>query len=148
MTNDEIKDLIREVAASAKQVNLMTGDHAQAIYNEAREERKETREVTPEDVVTVLKSGRVTLPTDGSIAVVYAVCRDVYNWDMGLATFERTMSLQGIRCKEGTLSNTLRKHSYMRDHIDKWAVLGAKEEILKVRDSFIEAMNLLPSSQS
>jgi hypothetical protein len=36
----------------------------------------------------------------------------------------------------------------MRDHIDKWAVLGAKEEILKVRDSFIEAMNLLPSSQS
>ena len=35
MTNDEIKDLLREVISSAKQVNVMTGDHAQAIYNES-----------------------------------------------------------------------------------------------------------------
>ena len=35
MTNDEIKDLLKEVVSSAKQVNVMTGDHAQAIYNEA-----------------------------------------------------------------------------------------------------------------
>lgn len=150
MTQEE-KVKIAEAIIKSGNVNiaqLSIGDNNTLNYNEAREERKETREVTPEDVVTVLKSGRVTLPTDGSITIVYAVCRDVYKWDMGLATFERTMSLQGIHCKEGTLSNTLRKHSYMRDHIDKWAVLGAKEEILKVRDSFIEAMNLLPSSQS
>ena len=127
---------------------LSIGDNNTFNYTAGEAEGKKTREVTPDDVVTVIKSGRVILPTDGSITVLYAVCRDVYNWDMGQADFERAMSIQGISCKGGTISNTLRKHPYMREHVDKWAVLGAKEEILKVRDSFIEAMNLLPSSQS
>lgn len=35
MNNEELKDLLGHVVASAKQVNILTGDHAQAIYNEA-----------------------------------------------------------------------------------------------------------------
>lgn len=35
MSNEELKELLAHVAASAKQVNIMTGDHAQAVYNEA-----------------------------------------------------------------------------------------------------------------
>ena len=35
MSNEDLKDLLAHVAASAKQVNIMTGDHAQAVYNEA-----------------------------------------------------------------------------------------------------------------
>lgn len=98
---------------------LSIGDNNTFNYNEAKEERKSKREVTPDDVVTVIKSGRVILPTDGSITVLYAVCRDVYNWDMGQADFERAMTIQGINCKGGTISNTLRKHPYLREHVDK-----------------------------
>lgn len=35
MNNEELNEMLARVAASAKQVNIMTGDHAQAIYNEA-----------------------------------------------------------------------------------------------------------------
>lgn len=35
MSNEELKDLLAHVAASARQVNILTGDHAQAVYNEA-----------------------------------------------------------------------------------------------------------------
>lgn len=35
MSNEDIKDLLTKIVASVKQVNLMTGEHAQAIYNEA-----------------------------------------------------------------------------------------------------------------
>lgn len=35
MNNEDLKDLLAHVAASAKQVNILTGDHSQAIYNEA-----------------------------------------------------------------------------------------------------------------
>ena len=36
----------------------------------------------------------------------------------------------------------------MRELVDKWAVLGAKQEVLKLRDNFIDAVKLLPSAQS
>ena len=42
MNNDELKDLLAHVAASAKQVNILTGDHAQAVYNEAGENKQGT----------------------------------------------------------------------------------------------------------
>lgn len=35
MSNEDLKDMVSQVVASAKQVNIMTGDHAQVIYNEA-----------------------------------------------------------------------------------------------------------------
>ena len=35
MSNEELKDLLAHVAASAKQVNILTGDHASAPYYEA-----------------------------------------------------------------------------------------------------------------
>lgn len=35
MSNEELKDLLAHVAASARQVNILTGDHASASYNEA-----------------------------------------------------------------------------------------------------------------
>ncbi len=35
MSNEDLKDLLAHVAASAKQVNILTGDHASAPYYEA-----------------------------------------------------------------------------------------------------------------
>ena len=42
MSDEELKELLAHVAASAKQVNIMTGDHAQAVYNEASEPKPTT----------------------------------------------------------------------------------------------------------
>lgn len=150
MTEEERMEILRMLTqgGSVKIGQLSVGDHNTLNYNEAKEECKTAREVTPNDVVTVIKSGRVILPTDGSITVLYAVCRDVYKWEIGQSEFERTMSIQGINCTPGTIANTLRKHPYMRDHVDKWAVLGAKQDVLKLRDNFIEAVELLPSAAS
>ena len=35
MNSNELKDLLSAVVSQAKQVNILTGDHAQAIYHEA-----------------------------------------------------------------------------------------------------------------
>lgn len=35
MNNDELKELLSAMVSQAKQVNILTGDHAQAVYNEA-----------------------------------------------------------------------------------------------------------------
>jgi len=35
MSNEDLKDLLAQVAASARQVNILTGDHASAPYYEA-----------------------------------------------------------------------------------------------------------------
>ena len=40
MSNDELKDLLSAVVSQAKQVNILTGDHAQAVYNEAEKPAK------------------------------------------------------------------------------------------------------------
>ncbi len=40
MSNEELKDLLAHVAASAKQVNILTGDHASAPYYEAGATKK------------------------------------------------------------------------------------------------------------
>ena len=38
------------------------------------------------------------------------------------------------------LANTLRNNPYMRDNISKWAVLGAREAVLKLRDALCESL--------
>lgn len=55
MSNDELKDLLGHVAASAKQVNILTGEHAQAVYNEAGAEQKHELEARHLETVEKLK---------------------------------------------------------------------------------------------
>ena len=43
-------------------------------------------------------------------------------------------------CRNGVLANTLRNNPYMRDNISKWAVLGAREAVLKLRDALCESL--------
>lgn len=150
MTEEEKLRFLERVMNGAHIGNLVIDNHGTMTLtaNVGGTAQEAKREVTPDDVVTVIKSGRVMLPTDGSITVLYAVCRDVYKWEIGQSDFERAMSIQGINCNPGTIANTFRKHPYMRDHVDKWAVLGAKQEVLKLRDSFIEAVEQLPSAAS
>ena len=72
MTQEERMELMSRMLQGGKVEikQLSIGDNNTFNYNEAKEERKSKREVTPDDVVTVIKSGRVILPTDGSITVL------------------------------------------------------------------------------
>ena len=45
MSNEELNDLLAKVAASAKQVNILTGDHASAPYYEAGAESSTTQNI-------------------------------------------------------------------------------------------------------
>lgn len=40
MNNDELKELLSAMVSQAKQVNILTGNHAQAVYNEVEKPAK------------------------------------------------------------------------------------------------------------
>jgi hypothetical protein len=46
----------------------------------------------------------------------------------------------GYDCKDGTIANTLRNNPYMREHVSKWATLGAKSEVLRLRDELQKSL--------
>ena len=46
----------------------------------------------------------------------------------------------GYNFKDGTIANTLRNNPYMREHVSKWATLGAKNEVLKLRDELQKSL--------
>ncbi len=83
-----------------------------------------------------------------SNAVIFCVCRDVYHLPMNMSQFEQilaSLDYQGVmeyKCSEGTLSNAFRWNSYMEKPIDKWESLGAKKRVLKLRDEFINAVEV------
>lgn len=143
MTEEERMEILRMLTqgGSVKIGQLSVGDHNTLNHYEGRE-AKRVKEVTLDHVVTALNSGRCVLGPQASITVIYAVCRDVYKWEMGQTEFERSMTLHGIACKPGTIANTMRHNPYMRDDVSKWAVLGAKQDILKLRDEFQKAVEM------
>ena len=104
------------------------------------ERQQEKREATLEDVVAAIRQRSLVATSLASITVVYAVCRDVYKWSMGQAEFERYMTLQGINCPPGTIANTMYHNPYMRDNVSKWGIMGAKQDVLKLRDEVEKAI--------
>ena len=53
MSNEELNDLLAKVAASAKQVNILTGDHASAPYYEAGAEPAKSK-ATDEQIANAI----------------------------------------------------------------------------------------------
>lgn len=53
MTSEELNELIAKAVASAKQVNVLTGDHASAPFYEAGADKRE--ELTEEQIDTVAR---------------------------------------------------------------------------------------------
>lgn len=142
MTEEERKKLLEMFTkgGNVKIGQISIGDHNTLNYNEGEKSVKPRREVTFDDLVTVLRSDKVVLPSLASITIAYAICRDVYKWDVGQADFERKMTVMGVNCTPGTIANTLRNNPYMRDDVSKWATLGAKQDVLKLRDNIQEAI--------
>lgn len=103
-------------------------------------------EATSQDVAAAVRRCSALMYADAAMLVVFAVCRDVCHWSVTQSDFERMMTVEGLTCKPGTLGNALRNNPYMRDHITKWAALGARSEVIRLRDALCEAISSKPAT--
>jgi hypothetical protein len=74
--------------------------------------------------------------SDSSMAVIFCVCRDCYDYANNMSQFERD-----FHCQEGLLSNTFRNNSYMRMSVDKWEQMGVKTRVLRLVEAYKNAVD-------
>lgn len=68
---------------------------------------------------------------DSSMAVIFGVCRDYFQYADNMSQFERDFG-----CVEGLISNTFRHNPYMRLAVGKWGQQGAKQRVLRLVDAY------------
>lgn len=68
---------------------------------------------------------------DSSMAVIFGVCRDCFQYADNMRQFERDFG-----CVEGLISNTFRNNPYMRLAVGKWGQQGAKQRVLRLVDAY------------
>ena len=103
--------------------------------NRGRQEADQQRQVELSTMVGCVDRVRQYFWSDSSMAVVFCVCRDYFNYADNMSQFERDFN-----CAEGLLSNTFRNNAYMRLPIDKWEQNGAKERVMKLVEAYQNAV--------
>ena len=73
--------------------------------------------------------------SDSSMAVIFCVCRDCYDYANNMSQFERD-----FHCQEGLLSNTFRNNPYMRLNVGKWEQNGVKVRVLRLVEAYKNAV--------
>ena len=73
---------------------------------------------------------------ESSMAVIFCVCRDCYDYANNMSQFERE-----FHCAEGLISSTFRNNPYMHLHIGKWKQNGTKERVLRLVDAYRKAVD-------
>lgn len=119
---------------------LSIGDNNTMNYNAGGEGRATLDDVTLDDMKNAITKCGMYMYAVAGITVAYAIGRDLCHWTLSQSDFERKMRMVGYDCKDGTIANTLRNNPYMREHISKWATLGAKSEVLKLRDELQKSL--------
>ncbi len=83
-------------------------------------------------------------------AVVYCVLRDGFDYEESMSEFERSAGRMKLPagfdypCTPGKVQRTISYHSYMRQHVDKWAKAGASDRELRLVEFLTSEMKLLP----
>ena len=113
---------------------LSIGDNNTLNYNAGGEKKTTLDDVTLDDMKRAVKECGIYMYAVAGITVAFAIGRDLCHWTLSQSDFERKMRMVGYNFKDGTIANTLRNNPYMREHVSKWATLGAKSEVLKLRD--------------
>jgi hypothetical protein len=113
---------------------LSIGDNNTLNYNAGGEKKANLDDVTLDDMKKAVAECGMYMYAVAGITVAYAIGRDLYHWTLSQSDFERKMRMVGYDCKDATIANTLRNNPYMREHVSKWATLGAKSEVLRLRD--------------
>ena len=113
---------------------LSIGDHNTMNYFAEGDKQPTLDNVTLDDMKKAVAECGLYMYAVAGITVAYAIGRDLCHWTLSQSDFERKMRMVGYDCKDGTIANTLRNNPYMREHVSKWATLGAKVEVLRLRD--------------
>ena len=104
-------------------------------YSNGHQDTLQQRQVELSTMVGCVDRVRQYFWSDSSMAVVFCVCRDYFNYADNMSQFERDFN-----CAEGLLSNTFRNNAYMRLPIDKWEQNGAKERVMKLVEAYQNAV--------
>lgn len=125
---------------SLKVGQISIGDNNTLNYTEGGEKKTTLDDVTLDDMKRAVTKCGMYMYAVAGITVAYAIGRDLCHWTLSQSDFERKMRMVGYDCKDGTIANTLRNNPYMREHVSKWATLGAKSEVLKLRDELQKSL--------
>lgn len=141
MSIEEKKELMQSMAemmkgAKVEQMIMFAESGSKIVYKEVEPETKQ--EVKVEDLIESADKVRPYFWSDSSMAVIYCVCRDCFNYADNMSQFERE-----FHCSEGLLSNTFRNNPYMRLPINKWEQNGVKERVLKLADAYKKAVKMV-----
>jgi len=142
MTQEEKFKIVDAIMKSGnvKIGQLSIGDNNTLNYTEGSEKKTTLDDVTLDDMKRAVKKCGMYMYAVAGITVAYAIGRDLCHWTLSQSDFERKMRMVGYDCKDGTIANTLRNNPYMREHVSKWATLGAKSEVLKLRDELQKSL--------
>ena len=123
-------------------INLNSGNAENNLHgNEVdatRAEQKPEQCIEVEDMKEGAKLVRPLFWSDSSMAVIFCVCRDCFNYADNMSQFERDFN-----CTDGLLSNTFRNNPYMRLPVEKWEQNGAKERVLRLVDEYKNAVKTM-----
>ena len=72
---------------------------------------------------------------DSSMAVIFCVCRDCYDYANNMSQFERDFG-----CRENLLSTTFRDNPFMRVSSEKWPQMNVKQRVLTLVDAYKNAV--------
>ena len=137
--DDETKvKMMEALAKGGMSVGQLIVENTGSItYNDhrGRQEADQQRQVELSTMVGCVDRVRQYFWSDSSMAVVFCVCRDYFNYADNMSQFERDFN-----CAEGLLSNTFRNNVYMRLPIDKWEQNGAKERVMKLVEAYQNAV--------
>lgn len=118
--------------------NIVINGNMNKNASENYSKTENNKNLTPEQVVKVLRENPEHFESHASYSIAFCVCRDLYSMGNNATQFEKMLIEKGINIPLGTINNTLSRKPFMRYHIDKWDDNNASASVLKARDSFIE----------
>ena len=141
MTEEEKLKILEGIIKNGASIGqLVIENHGTMNYNAGGEKKANLDDVTLDDMKKAVAECGMYMYAVAGITVAYAIGRDLCHWTLSQSDFERKMRMMGYDCKDGTIANTLRNNPYMREHVSKWATLGAKSEVLRLRDELQKSL--------
>lgn len=140
MKEEEKLRILELLAKSGMKPNqLIIENSGNLTYNDYGEQRQEPEQnIEVESLIECANHVRQYFWSDSSMAVIFCVCRDCFNYADNMSQFERD-----FHCTEGLLSNTFRNNPYMRLPVDKWGENGVKERVLRLAAEYKNAVKMM-----
>jgi hypothetical protein len=99
--------------------------------------------LSAERIMQALQQCKDYIWGNAAYSIAFCVCRDVYSMDNNATSFERLLAEGGIELPAGTINACMNRNPWMKLRIDKWDEKGAMGRALKLRDAFMQQLEVL-----